>query len=92
VDELLKANADFVLRAKRTLNFAAREDQARTLLDEEDRAAGVIGDRLGRLTGSPHARAARARRTPAPHASCPTARSCARSWSSIRPTRTSRSA
>jgi hypothetical protein len=59
VDELLKANADFVLRAKRTLNFAAREDQTRTL-DEADRQAGVIGDRLGRLTGSPHARAARA--------------------------------
>jgi len=51
VDALLAKSADFVLRLKGTINFDAREDQP---LDEDDRKAGVISDRIGRLSGSPH--------------------------------------
>jgi hypothetical protein len=46
-----------VLRAKHDLNFAPRGEE--TPLDEQDRAAGVISDRVGRLTGSPHCKAPR---------------------------------
>lgn len=56
VQELLAANADFVLRLTATPKFAARENQP---LDSDDVAAGVLSDRIGRLTGSPHTRAAR---------------------------------
>ena len=56
VQELLDGGADFVLRAKlESLNFQRREDQ---VLDEEDRQAGVISDRIGLLSGSPHTHAA----------------------------------
>jgi hypothetical protein len=51
VAALLEGGADFVLRAKTTLNFAARESAP---LDEADHDAGVLGDRLGHLSGSPH--------------------------------------
>lgn len=56
VQELLDANAEFVLRVKQDLNFESRGDQP---LEEQDRAAGVISDRIGRLSGSPHTHAAR---------------------------------
>lgn len=56
VQELLRASADFVLRLTSTPNFEAREDQP---LDADDVAAGVLSDRIGRLVGSPHTRAAR---------------------------------
>jgi len=55
VQGLLDGNADFVLRGKQTLNFKVREHSP---LDAADREAGVISDRLGQLSGSPHARAA----------------------------------
>jgi hypothetical protein len=48
-------NADVVLRVKTTLNFTPRRD-AQDLLDDDDHAAGVLSDRIGRLTGSPHCR------------------------------------
>jgi hypothetical protein len=53
VSLLLSKSADLVLRLKEQVNFAARQQQP---LDEEDRAAGVISDTLGQLTGSPHTR------------------------------------
>jgi len=53
---LLDGGADFVLRVKEELNFEAREHLT---VDADDVAAGVQGDRLGRLVGSPHARAKR---------------------------------
>ena len=48
---VLDGNADVVLRVKTTLNFTPRDEQD---LDDEDRAAGVLADRIGRLGGSPH--------------------------------------
>jgi hypothetical protein len=54
VAALLDHNADFVGRVKTTLNFTPRQKQT---LDADDRAAGVISDRIGRLDGSPHCRA-----------------------------------
>ena len=57
IQELLDANADFVMRVKQEApNFQSREDQP---LDEQDREANVLSDRIGRLTGSPHTRAKR---------------------------------
>ncbi len=56
VSALLDGGADFVLRVKTELNFEAREHLN---LDADDLAAGVQSDRLGRLVGSPHARAKR---------------------------------
>src|SRR5882672_2870588 len=56
LQSLLDGNADFVLRVKTTLNFKVQEQ---TPLDAADREAGVISDRLGPLSGSPHVRAAR---------------------------------
>lgn len=54
VGKLLDGGGDFLLRAKHTLNFAVRDEQP---LDAADVDAGVLHDRLGRLVGSPHARA-----------------------------------
>lgn len=54
VCRLLACCSDFVLRIKEDLSFEARESQA---LDESDVEAGVLSDRIGRLTGSPHTRA-----------------------------------
>ena len=51
VSLLLSKSADLVLRLKQEINFEVREKQP---LDEEDRAAGVITDSIGQLTGSPH--------------------------------------
>ena len=51
--QLLQANADFVLRITTVPNFQPREHQP---VDEDDVAAGVISDALGRLIGSPHTR------------------------------------
>ncbi len=54
IDRLLAAPADFVLRLKSNINFtaaAAAAGEERPLSDE-DRAAGVISDRVGRLDGS----------------------------------------
>jgi len=51
VSQLLSQSADLVLRLKEPINFDAREKQ---VLDEDDRAAGVISDSLGQLSGSPH--------------------------------------
>lgn len=51
VSTLLSKSADLVLRLKAQINFTAREDQK---LDEEDRRAEVMTDRLGQLVGSPH--------------------------------------
>lgn len=56
VQQLLDANADFVLRITLPPNFESREHQP---LDQDDVAAGVTCDSLGRLVGSPHTRAAR---------------------------------
>jgi hypothetical protein len=55
IDQLLRRGGDFVLRAKQQLNFEPRQDQ---LLDPDDREAGVISDRIGQLSGSPHVHAA----------------------------------
>jgi hypothetical protein len=55
-DAVIDGGADCVARAKGDVNFAAREESR---LDDEDRAAGVIADRIGRLAGSPHCRAPR---------------------------------
>jgi hypothetical protein len=57
VGAVLDGGADLVLRVKDDLNFESREELP---LDADDVAAGVLSDRLGRLTGSPHARAKRA--------------------------------
>jgi hypothetical protein len=51
VSLLLSKSADLVLRLKQQINFKPREQQP---LDEDDRAAGVISDSLGQLSGSPH--------------------------------------
>ncbi|HEY8665157.1 MAG TPA: IS4 family transposase [Tepidisphaeraceae bacterium] len=51
---LLGKSADFVLRVQQTINFDLRHKQ---ILDEEDRAAGVISDSVGLLSGSPHTKA-----------------------------------
>ena len=51
---VLDGGGDFVLRAKQTLNFTVRQEQPR---DAADLEANVLHDRLGRLVGSPHARA-----------------------------------
>jgi len=56
VSALLDGGADFVLRAKTTLNFESRDQQP---LDASDSEANVLGDRIGKLTGSPHLRARR---------------------------------
>jgi hypothetical protein len=56
VQEMLAANADFVLRITTPVRFESREQAP---LDDEDAAAGVMSDRIGRLPGSPHTRAAR---------------------------------
>jgi hypothetical protein len=56
VAALLDGNADFVLRVKATTpTFEPRESLP---LDEADYQAGVLGDRIGRLVGSPHTAAA----------------------------------
>ena len=55
IDELLRHGADFVLRAKQDLNFESREDQP---LDADDHEGGLISDRIGQLSGSPHVHAA----------------------------------
>jgi hypothetical protein len=46
---ILRACSDFVLRLKSNTNFTPLKDLP---LSEEDRAAGVVSDRVGRLTGS----------------------------------------
>jgi Transposase DDE domain len=56
MQELLAASADFVLRLTGTPRFAARQNQP---LDADDVTGGVLSDRIGRLSGSPHTRAAR---------------------------------
>jgi Transposase DDE domain len=56
VQELIDASADFVLRLTNTPKFQSRQDQP---LDADDVAAGVLADRIGRLVGSPHTKAAR---------------------------------
>lgn len=48
---LLEKSADLVLRLKEPINFTVGHEQ---VLDEEDRKAGVISDRIGQLSGSPH--------------------------------------
>ena len=53
VGAVLAGGADLVLRLTDRANFAARTDQAP---DADDRAAGVVRDRVGRLAGSPHCR------------------------------------
>jgi hypothetical protein len=57
VQRLLDANADFVLRLPDRHRFESREDQPLEVDDVTD--ARVLSDRLGRLIGSPHTRAAR---------------------------------
>ena len=56
VRALLNANADFVLRLTTTPRFESREDQPLEVDDVTE--AGVLSDRIGRLIGSPHTRAA----------------------------------
>jgi transposase len=57
LQKLLDGGGDFVLRGKSTLNFQPRDSQP---LDQTDTDANVLGDRIGKLTGSSHARAKRA--------------------------------
>ena len=52
---VLDGSADFVLRVKGAVNFEPREAERHP--DADDVAAGVLSDRIGRLVGSPHARA-----------------------------------
>lgn len=49
IDRILHACSDFVLRLKSNINFTKLKDLP---LSDEDRAAGVISDRIGRLSGS----------------------------------------
>ena len=56
IGALLERGSDFVLRVKEQLNFDSREQQT---LDADDIEVGVIGDRLGDLSGSPHTHARR---------------------------------
>jgi Transposase DDE domain len=49
LDRILHACSDFVLRLKSNINFTKLKDLP---LSDEDRAAGVISDRIGRLSGS----------------------------------------
>jgi Transposase DDE domain len=49
IDRMLHACSDFVLRLKSNINFTKLKDLP---LSDEDRAAGVISDRIGRLSGS----------------------------------------
>lgn len=51
LDRILHGCSDFVLRAKRDVNFVAIKELP---LSAQDRAAGVISDRIGRLGGSTH--------------------------------------
>jgi hypothetical protein len=51
VSTLLSKSADLVLRLTEPINFDSREEQ---ILDEDDRAANVLTDRIGQLSGSPH--------------------------------------
>jgi hypothetical protein len=57
LDRIVHACSDFVLRLKSNNDFVPSESsnlQCKSLpLSEEDRAAGVIGDRIGRLGGVP---------------------------------------
>jgi hypothetical protein len=56
VSALLEGGADFVLRARSTLNFTVREEQP---LDQDDADANVLFDSIVQLTGSPHPHARR---------------------------------
>jgi Transposase DDE domain len=49
IDQLLHAPADFVLRLKSNIGFTVHKELP---LSGQDRAAGVISDRIGRLDGS----------------------------------------
>jgi hypothetical protein len=49
LDRILHACSDFVVRLKSNVNFVAVKDLP---LTDEDRAAGVVTDRIGRLCGS----------------------------------------
>jgi hypothetical protein len=49
LDRILHACSDFVLRLKSNTNFTRLKDLP---LTEDDRAAGVVSDRVGRLSGS----------------------------------------
>jgi len=49
LEQLLHAPADFVLRLKSNIGFTVHKELP---LSEQDRAAGVISDRIGRLEGS----------------------------------------
>lgn len=49
LDRILHACSDFVVRLKSNVNFVAIKD---LVLSDEDRAAGVVTDRIGRLGGS----------------------------------------
>lgn len=53
ISVLLSKSADLVLRLRETTHFKVRQPQP---LDEDDRAAGVISDSLGQLSGSPNTR------------------------------------
>ena len=50
VQQLVDAQADFVLRIKTSQLFTARESRP---LSDQDQAAGVLGDTVGVLTGQP---------------------------------------
>lgn len=58
LDRLLHAPADFVLRLKSNIGFTAHQELP---LSGQDRAAGVISDRIGRLDGSVDSPAPQAR-------------------------------
>ena len=49
LDRILHARSDFVVRLKSSVNFVPLKDLP---LSDEDRAAGVVTDRIGRLGGS----------------------------------------
>jgi hypothetical protein len=49
LDRMIHAGSDFVLRLKKSINFQALKDRP---ISDEDRAAGVISDRVGHLIGS----------------------------------------
>jgi hypothetical protein len=56
INAVLKSGGDFVLRVKDDLNFTHQHKQE---LDEDDRAANILSDHLGELSGSPHLHAKR---------------------------------
>ena len=53
LEAILTGGSDFLVRLTGPVGFDVQEEQ---ILDESDRLAGVLSDRIGKLRGSPHSR------------------------------------